>query len=485
MNRRDALLAALSGALTVGGFAPFGLFPLPFLTLAWLLRAWRQSPGPAAAAGLGYAWGMGFFLAGVSWVHVSMHDVGGMAAPLAALATVLFCAYLALFPALAGALFRRRDRGGVAAPALLAAATWTLAEWLRGWLLTGFPWLAVGYSQAPPSPLAGYAPILGSYGLAFLTVLAAGLLGFGWRRRGPVVALVALLACGFALRGIAWTQPAGEPLSVSLLQGNIPQTLKWDPERLPLSLETYLRLAERHPAQLTVLPETALPLFFDAVPEEVRRRLTRHGDVLVGVAVRSREGGYTNGAVSLAPDLRASAYAKVHLVPFGEYIPPGFSWFFDLVRIPMSDFSAGPPDQPPLAVAGQRLAPTICYEDLFGEELLRFLPSATLLVNLSNTAWFGRSLAQPQHLQIAQLRSLETGRPMLRATNTGMTAAIAADGTVAAVLEPFTVGALKVQVQGHRGSTPYMHAGNLPVLLISFSVLVGAALRGKNAAPGA
>ena len=485
MTRREAGLAALGGALTVGGFAPFGLFPLPFLTLAWLLRAWQRAASPAAAAGLGYAWGMGFFLAGVSWVYVSMHDVGGMAAPMAALATLLFCAYLALFPALAGWLFRRRAGAGIAAPALLAASAWTLTEWLRGWFLTGFPWLAIGYSQAPPSPLAGFAPLVGSYGLAFLTVLAAGLLGFGWRRRGPAIAVVvALLAGGLALRGIGWTQPTGEPLSVSLLQGNIPQTLKWDPERLPLSLETYLRLAERNPGRLTVLPETALPLFFDTVPEEVRRGLTRHGPALIGVAVRSREGGYTNGAVALAPDLRASAYAKAHLVPFGEYIPPGFSWFFDLVRIPMSDFSAGPPNQAPLAVAGQRLAPTICYEDLFGEELLRFLPSATLLVNLSNTAWFGHSLAQPQHLQIAQLRAAETGRPMLRATNTGMTAAIAADGTVAAVLEPFTVGALKVQVHGHQGATPYMHAGNLPVLLISAAVLVGAALRSPKAAPG-
>ncbi len=483
-GRGEVLLAALAGALTVAGFAPFGLFPLPLLTLALLFRAWRRAGTALASAILGYAWGLGFFLAGVSWVYVSMHDVGGMAAPLAALATLLFCAYLALFPALAGWVFRRWSGAGIVFPSLLAAAAWTMAEWLRGWLFTGFPWLALGYSQAPPSPLAGFAPLLGSYGLAFLAALAAALLGFGGRRPGPAVAVAALFGAGFLLRGIAWSQPVGDAVSVSLLQGNIPQTLKWDPERLPLSLETYLRLTERHPARLTVLPETALPLFFDAVPAEVRRGLTRHGDALVGVAVRSRDGGYTNGAVALTPDLRASAYAKVHLVPFGEYIPPGFSWFFDLVRIPMSDFSAGPANQAPLAVAGQRLAPTICYEDLFGEELLRFLPSATLLVNLSNTAWFGDSLAQPQHLQIAQVRSAETGRPMLRATNTGMTAAIAADGTVAAVLPPFTVGALRVEVQGYQGTTPYMRSGNLTVLLLSASVLVGAALRRKKPAPG-
>jgi apolipoprotein N-acyltransferase len=470
MKSRLAAAAAL-GAATVFGFAPFQLFPLPLLTLAMLLALWRRAASPAAAAALGFAWGLGFFLAGVSWVYVSLHEVGGMALPLAAVATLLFCAFLALFPALAGGLYRRLATTDFRRDAPLAAGAWTLAEWLRGWLFTGFPWLSLGYSQAPPSPLAGFAPLVGVYGLGFLTILAAALLAFGGRR-WPAWAAVAMLAlAGQGLRGAAWTEPAGEPLTVSLLQGNIPQSLKWDPERLPLSLETYARLAVAHPAQLTVLPETAIPLFFDQVPRDMLRALTRHGDALLGIAIGTRQdgqrSGYANGAVALTPTFAAQAYLKRHLVPFGEYIPPGFAWFFGLVRIPMSDFTAGPADQRPLEVAGQKIMPNICYEDLFGEELLPFLAEATLLINLSNTAWFGDSLAQPQHLQIAQLRALETGRPMLRATNTGMTAAVAPDGTVAAVLPPFVADGLTVSVQGYRGLTPYARVGNGPVVLLA------------------
>jgi len=480
MKRQDTA-ALLLGAATVLGFAPFGLFPLPLLTLALLFRMWRSAPTPRTAAWLGFAWGLGFFLAGVSWVYVSLHDVGGMIAPLAAFATLLFCAYLALFPALAGYVFRRVASADFSPTraALIVAGLWTLAEWLRGTLFTGFPWLALGYSQSPPSPLAGYAPLLGSYGLAFIVALLAALLGFGWRRLWPALIVVGVVAFGFVLRGIGWTEPVGAPLRVALLQGNVPQSLKWDPKRLSLSIETYLRLARENPAQLTVLPETAIPLLFDEVPREVLRGLTANGEALLGVAVRTTQGGYANGAVALQPGGSSQGYAKSHLVPFGEFVPPGFAWFFGLVRIPMSNFTSGPPRQPPLAVAGQKIMPNICYEDLFGEEILRALPEATLLVNLSNTAWFGDSLAQPQHLQIAQMRALETGRPMLRATNTGMTAAIAPDGTVAAVLAPFTRDALRVEVRGYRGATPYGQRGNGPALLLALLACL-AALRGRR-----
>lgn len=465
MKRRLPAATAL-GALTVAGFAPVGVFPLPLATLALLFLLWRRSASARQAALLGFAWGLGFFLTGVSWVYVSLHQVGGMAAPLAAVATLLFCACLALFPALAAYAFRRFASAG-AADVLLAAGCWTLAEWLRGWLLTGFPWLAIGYSQAPPSPLAGFAPLVGSYGGGFVVALLAALAAFSWRRWQGLVAMLLLVLAGFALRTVSWTEPVGEPLTVSLLQGNVPQSLKWVPERLPLSIETYTRLAQEHPARLTVLPETAIPLFFDEIPRDTLRALTRHGDVLFGSAVRVRSGGYTNGAVALTPDFTAQAYAKTHLVPFGEYVPPGFAWFFGLVRIPMTDFTAGPPDQQPLDIAGQKVMPNICYEDLFGEEIRRGLPEATLLINLSNTAWFGDSLAQPQHLQIAQLRALETGRPMLRATNTGMTAAVTPDGRVEAALPPFVAGGLMVTVRGYQGMTPYGRFGNWAAVLLA------------------
>ncbi|MDP1956895.1 MAG: apolipoprotein N-acyltransferase, partial [Rhodocyclaceae bacterium] len=366
--------------------------------------------------------------------------------------------------------------------ALLFAGLWMLAEWLRGVLLTGFPWLALGYSQTPPSPLAGFAPVLGSYGIGLLAALIAAALAFGLRRRGAWLLILALFGSGALLRGMDWTQPVGAPVSVSLLQGNIPQSLKWTPERLPLSIETYTRLALENPAALTVLPETALPLFFHEVPREVLQALTQHGDVLVGMAVRHREGGYVNGAIAIQKDAVPPAptlqsYAKQHLVPFGEYVPPGFAWFFGLVNIPMSDFSAGPARQAPLAIAGQQIAANICYEDLFGEEIIRSLPAATLLINLSNTAWFGDSLAQPQHLQIARLRALETGRMMLRATNTGITAAIAPDGRVLAALPAFTAGALQIEAQGFTGLTPYSRWGNALALLLAICACLPALIQ--------
>ena len=473
---RQPLLALSLGAASVLGFAPFELFPLPILALALLFRFWRQAASPRAAAWLGFCFGLGFFLAGVSWVYVSLHDVGGMAAPLAVVATLLFCGYLALFPALAGYAHRRLASPDYWKDALLLAGVWTLTEWLRGWLFTGFPWLALGYAQTPPSPLAGFAAVLGVYGIGFLAALVAAAFALDWRRRASWALLVAIVTGGALLRGMDWTQPVGAPLKVSLLQGNVPQSLKWEPERLPLSIDTYVRLAQANPAPLTVLPETAIPLFFDELPRDILRELTRHGDLLLGMAVKHRAGGYVNGAIAVppAPTFGVQTYAKRHLVPFGEYVPPGFAWFFDLVRIPMSDFSAGPAHQPPLDIAGQKIAPNICYEDLFGAEIRAALPAATLLINLSNTAWFGDSLAQPQHLQIARLRALETGRTMLRATNTGITAAIAPDGRLLAALPPFTAGALVVEAQGFAGLTPYLRWGDALALLLAIGAVLPA-----------
>ncbi|MBU1236760.1 MAG: apolipoprotein N-acyltransferase [Gammaproteobacteria bacterium] len=497
--RQPLLVALLAGATTAFGFAPFDLFPVPFATLGVLFALWRRAATSRGAAWLGFTWGIGCFLAGVSWVYVSLHDVGGMVMPLAVAATLAFCAVLAVFPALAGYLYRRVATrllaiGGAAqtgprlnAPAapvywdiLLLAGVWVLTEWLRGWVLTGFPWLAIGYSQTPPSPLAGYAPIIGVFGISLLVAGVSSWLTFAWRKPLAWIAVAAIFIGGQALRGVEWTQPVGEPVTVSLLQGNIPQSLKWVPGNLPLSMNTYAQLAAEHPAQLVVLPETAIPLLFDQIPRDLLRRFAAAGDVLIGSAVRSPDGGYTNGAIALTPELQMQHYSKVHLVPYGEYVPPGFAWFFGLVNIPMSNFRPGPPNQKPLAAAGQRVMPNICYEDLFGEEILAGLPEATLLINLSNTAWFGDSLAQPQHLQIARMRALETGRPMLRATNTGMTAAIDPHGRVIAVLPPFVADALTVSVRGYAGSTPFSRVGNRAAVLLAALACLPALLAGQR-----
>lgn len=474
MRWRQPLLLFAAGALQVAAFAPLGWWPLGFLSLAILFAAWHKAT-PRAAAWQGFAWGLGCFLVGVSWVYVSMHDVGGMPAPVAALMTLVFALYLALYPALSGWLAVRLRQDSVLSIFVLAAA-WTVGEWLRGFVATGFPWLAIGYAQAPPSPLAGYAPLLGVYGVGFAVAVIAALLAQCWIKRqrnlpALLLALVVLLG-GAGLRAVQWTQPQGHPFSVSLLQGNVPQSLKWDPQRLSLSLETYAGLARAHPAQLVVLPETAIPLMFGEIPKDYLKQLTgndRH--VLLGAAVGISADGYANGAVMLTPQLQPSAYFKHHLVPFGEFVPAGFQWFLDLMRIPMSNFSAGALQQEPLVFDGQTIMPNICYEDLFGEELIKSVPQATLLINLSNTAWFGDSLAQPQHLQIAQMRALETGRMMLRATNTGMTAAVNPDGSVAAVLPAFTRDALNVKAQGYTGLTPYVRIGNAGILAVVLLIL--------------
>jgi apolipoprotein N-acyltransferase len=464
--------AFLLGAASVFGYAPFLLFPLPVLTLAALAWLWREA-APGRSALLGFAYGAGLFLAGVSWVYVSMHVFGGMPPLLAGLAAFLFCCVLGLFPALAGLLFAKLRRRRLFADALLGAAAWTLAEWLRGWVLTGFPWLAIGYAQTPPSPLAGFAPVLGVYGVGFISALIAVLAGLTYaeRRHGlqAGIAIAALLAVGAALTRIEWSQPAGRPIGASLLQGNIEQSLKWKPERLQQSLDTYLRLARAHPAELIVLPETALPLMLDQLPRDYLAELRRaahdgRGGVLLGIAAQDAQGRYYNSAVGFAKE-GLQAYSKRHLVPFGEFTPPAFAWTLALLKIPMSNFTAGAATQSPLALAEQRVAVNICYEDVFGEEIIRALPEATLLVNLSNTAWFGDSLAQPQHLQIAQMRALETGRVMLRATNTGMTAIVGPNGRVDRVLPPFSEGALVAEVSGYTGATPYVRWGNAAVLL--------------------
>jgi len=465
---RIALLPAfLAGAAGVFAFAPFEQFWLLPLLLALLFRLLSLAADWRQAAWRGGAFGFGLFLAGVSWVYVSLSSFGGMSMPLAALATLLFCVYLALFPALLGGVFRRFFPSSAGHQALLFAGLWALTELFRGWLFTGFPWLALGYAQVPPSPLAGYAPLIGVYGLSLLSALAGAWLlwrPWGWLGIGL------LLAGGWGLQQVHWTEARGEPVSVALVQGNIAQDLKWQPERFAATLALYRDLVARHPARLTILPETALPALLGHLPRDYLMELKalaqrQQGDLLLGVPTGEGE-TYWNSAVSLGTS-PSQQYSKSHLVPFGEFIPPGFAWFLQLAHIPMSSFSAGPVPQPPLAIAGQQVAVNICYEDLFGRELLPAVPAATLLVNMSNTAWFGHSLAQPQHLQIARLRALETGRPMLRATNTGMTAVVGPDGRVLGRLEAFRTGVLEIQVQGHGGQTPYARLGDWGALLLA------------------
>jgi len=482
--------AFVLGALSVAAFGDWHLFPLPIVALAVLCWLWAREPAPRAAAALGFAFGAGLFLVGWSWVYVSLHDFGGMPWPLAALATLLVCLYLALFPAAVGYVQAWLASPPAVRLMVVVPALWTLAEWLRSWLLTGISWLTLGYSQLD-GPLAGFAPIVGVFGVSFLAAVAAGAFAVLARLRGDRATyaaaglVVALAIGGWALRAIDWTTPHGEPVAVSLLQGNIPQELKFVPGRYEATLALYARLIERANGRLIVLPETAIPRFLGEVDPAYLARLkslavARGGDILLGAPVLDADGRYYNAVVSIGAS-PTQRYAKSHLVPFGEFLPPGFRWVVAVLAIPLGDFARGGADQPPLAVAGQRVAMNICYEDAFGEEIIRPLPEATLLVNVSNVAWFGDSLAPPQHLRIARMRALETGRVMLRATNTGVTAIVGPDGAVVARLPSFTEGVLEGRVEGRTGATPYVALGNLPIVLGSLAIAaVALARRGRQ-----
>lgn len=498
-------LAVLAGALAVLGFAPFHVPALPvacFALLAWLVA---RAETPRDGAWLGFAWGAGLFGAGVSWLTVALETFGGMPAALAALAVGGLCAYLALYPALAGWIAVRAAPGGAWPRALALAGAFVAAEWLRGWVLTGFPWLALGYAQLPGSPLAGYAPLGGvwlvSLACALVGALAACALDALEARRLRTVgaclaACAALAAGGWGAGGLAWTQPDGPPLDVSLVQGNVAQDEKFDPAFREATFERYGRLAEAARGRLVVLPESAFPMAHDEVPADVLRRLARaararDGDLLLGLFVfdppgpGERQPRVYNSVVTLGTS-PAQVYRKRHLVPFGETIPakPVVGWIMERVlSIPVGDQARGADDQPPLRVAGARVAVNICYEDAFGDELRAGAAAAGLLVNVTNDAWYGRSIAARQHNQIAAMRALELGRPMLRATNTGITAAIDHRGRVVAELPWFTEGILEVAVTGRTGATPYLRHGDA-IALAAAALALAAGLAGRPRAPG-
>jgi apolipoprotein N-acyltransferase len=297
------------------------------------------------------------------------------------------------------------------------------------------------------------------------------------------IVIIVIIPAGVALTGHGWTTPRGETLSVALLQGNIAQDDKWLPEKLGESLRIYYALMRDNPAKLTVLPESALPMFLAEVPADYLEAMGRlaareDGEILFGVITGNRS-RYANSVVGLGAS-GEQRYDKSHLVPFGEFIPPGFAWFMDMARIPMSNFTPGGKTQALLLVDGRKVAVNICYEDAFGEEIIRALPEAALLINVSNVAWFGDSLAPAQHLQIARMRALETGRMILRATNTGMTAIIGADGQVQAALPPFTRAALTGEVLAYAGRTPFVRWGNALTVAAAFLLLAFRGLRTED-----
>lgn len=494
-------LLMIAGAASVFGFAPFGLSMLPPIALALLFLAWNHVESPRAAARLGFAFGVGLFGVGASWVFVALFRYGHMPAVLALTAVTLWVGYLALWSAMAGWIAVMLTPADSVCRLAACAGIWTLGEWLRGHGYIGFPWLALGYAQLPESPLAGYAPVGGVYLVSLASTSIAACLawiidGVAQSRKRVVVSSlltsVAIAAGGWAFSKIAWTRPVGPALSVSLVQGNIDERIKFDRAFLERTFDIYRNLVAESVGQLVVLPESAFPGLEDKVPRAVLSDLSlvasvRDGLVLVGVFTtlpplnKESTPRYYNSVIALGPS-RETVYRKRHLVPFGESIPLG-SLIAPLVNrflaMPMADESSGAESQPPFELPGQHVAVNVCYEDAFGSELIGAARSAGILVNVTNDAWYGHSIAAWQHNQIAAMRALELGRPMLRATNTGITSAIGPDGHEFSRLPWYTRGVLEVQVTSRRGLTPYVRLGDWPVLALSIALLAMATLRGS------
>lgn len=483
--------ALIAGALLPAAFAPFGIWPLALICPAALLALILPLDSRKAAL-CGWFFGAGMFGTGSSWVYVSIHDFGYAPIPLAAALTLGFCLGLALLPAATvwiWARFLRARRGGVL---LGFPAMWVLGEWCRIWLLTGFPWLYLGYSQLD-GPLAGWAPVSGVLGLGALLSFSAAALVVALQRgrRGlSAVAVAALLwALGPALSLIDWVRPRGAPLAVAMVQGNIPQELKWEPGHLEATLETYEELSEPlWGTDLIVWPEAALPAYLDRLSDFLqalaRRSAVAGSTLLTGVPTRfsnpDAKRGFDAFNSVLAVGADSGIYHKRHLVPFGEYVPldsvlRGLIAFFDL---PMSSFSAGPADQPLLAVKGLQLAPFICYEIVFPDMVASALPDADVLLTVSNDTWFGRSIGPLQHLQMARMRALENGRPLIRATNNGVSALVDARGRILVRGGQFTREVVRGEIQPTSGATPFSRAGSAPVLALA--ILALAAVRASR-----
>lgn len=480
--RGGDLLALLAGVALVPAFAPFGLWPLAALAPAALFLLWQEC-GRGRAAWRGWVFGVGHWGAGVYWIYHSLHFFGAAIAPLAAVLTLVFALGLALTLALLGALVASvpSERRGPAWLGLLLPGAWVLLEWFRSWFLTGFPWLLLGTSQVD-TWLGGYAPVVGVYGTGLALALTAGLVAVAVRHGAParvaaLLAIAALWAGGWALSGVHWTRPSGLPFDAALVQGAVDQERKF--ASLERSLGRYMAMtrAAASRAELVVWPETAVPTYYIRVAERLNpfaeEMAAQNTHVVTGVFTLEPESGrYYNAVRELGPD--RTDYRKRRLVPFGEYMPlrPLIGFIGRYIEIPMSDITAGAPRQPVLEVGRLRLGASVCYEAAYPDIIRSMAGRSGVLVNVSNDAWFGDSTAPFQHLQIARMRALETGRPMLRATNNGISAIIGPRGGVVARGPQFEPATVSARVEPHGGHTPFVAWGSWPALVAALALVV-------------
>ncbi|TDQ36311.1 apolipoprotein N-acyltransferase [Thiopseudomonas denitrificans] len=485
------LLAPLAGCLLTLSLAPFDLWPLAPLSIALLYLLLQEATSRQALL-TGWLFGFGLFASGASWVYVSIHDYGAAPPLLAGFLTLLFVAALALFHALQAWLWvrylRHPEHRLLNVPAF--AVLWVAMEAFRGWFLTGFPWLYAGYSQLE-GPLAGLAPLGGVWLISLVLAMSGPLLvqlfchRLSRRQTLTRALLLPLLWLGsMPLHQHEWTRPAGQPLSVSVFQGNIEQNLKWDPDQLAAQLDLYREMTlDAATADILLWPETAVPLFQDSARPWLdfmhERALERGSALITGIPVRhvADDGrrSFYNGITVLGEG--SGDYLKQKLVPFGEYVPlqdwlRGLIEFFDL---PMSDFARGPAGQPPLQARGHSIAPYICYEVVYPEFATRLAAQSEILLTISNDTWFGRSIGPLQHLQMAQMRALEAGRWMIRGTNNGISVLVNPFGQITAEIPQFEQAVLHGQVVPMQGLTPYLRFGSWPLgilctLLLLFAI---------------
>ncbi|MDH5387586.1 MAG: apolipoprotein N-acyltransferase [Gammaproteobacteria bacterium] len=488
-SRFAPLVSLLAGALTILAFAPFNQVWLIYLLIAFIFYIWSLST-PKKALFHGWMFGLGMQGVGISWLYFSLHYHGGSPVFFAVLLVFLLASVLAIFTALMGFSVNRFCKSSNPVKLVfLYPMAWALFEWLQGIVLTGFAWQQLGYTQID-LPLSGFAPVIGGHGVSLLVAMTAGgmiswLVNSDCRRKIPSLLMVIWLS-GFFLQEVVWTEATGDEINVALIQGNIPQSLKWKTESRVPTLLKYRQLSlEQKDVDLIIWPETAIPGYQhslkDYIAELGEAMKKSDTDLLAGIFVRDFETArYYNSLINI----NGGEYHKRHLVPLGEYIPLRFlvDFFNHFVKIPMSDIDSGADDQSLLYAAGQPLGVSICFEDTFARDVRRDLPAATLLVNVSNDAWFDGSFEPVQHHAIARMRALESGRFMLRATNTGISSIIGPQGEEIAVSPQFETSVLKASVQPMKGSTPYVFWGDLLLVLTCLSVLAGfifKAQRGK------
>lgn len=428
----------------------------------------------------GWIFGLGYFCNALWWIFISLHDVGGMVAPLAIFAVIALSAYLAIFPAIALKLSTY-----ITHPLLRVfgiASLWTICEWLRGQLFTGFPWAGIAETQVV-GPFFAWAPIIGGLACTWAVLVTAGFISQSKKNISTkLIVVVSFVSFSQVLGLIPFTQPIGEPIEVALIQGNFPQTLKFNPQHIQDQISFYKKTIEDQKSLLIIAPETAVPIPRNLLPDSFFVELHKSNpekNILLGIVGNSSSGQYSNSALGLQSNKANYKYDKSHLVPFGEFVPWGFQWFVDAIKTPLGNFHRGTKNQAPFIVENGKetisAGVMICYEDVFGDEIAERQRDAlikhNLWINLTNLAWFGDSQASEQQLRLAQLRSLETGIPTLRATNTGVTAIVNHRGQIVAQLPEFKQSVLQNHVQPYSGVTPFVALGNIPILVLSIGIL--------------